>query len=197
MKRLKLALNYKRMDDSALVVFATLIYNAMMGNANFGTPYPTLAVLLAAIHDLDAAILSPHPSSVVTKTKRITLEKILLALKTYVELESKDVAEVATSSGFSLRAETSKKPKTFTVTQGEMSGSVDIECVYAGRGACYVWEFINDPINTNTWQQFKITNTSGTQKTGLTAGNKYWFRVKAIVNDTEQSYSDPYMIHVI
>lgn len=121
---------------------------------------------------------------------------MLYALKAQVELECNDDEEVASSSGFPLSTPRVIKSKTFSIKQGSQSGTIDIQCVYA-RGAAYVWEQISDPINSNTWQQIAVTNTSSLNVTGLTAGNKYWFRVKAVVNDQAQAYSDPYMIHVI
>ena len=196
MKRVKLALNYKGLDDSGKVVFANAILQNMTANANYPNPSPTLLVLQTAIADLDASIKMQYPSNVSIKTKAMFLEKVLYALKGYIELECGDDEDKATSSGFSLKIATVHKPKVFSVKQGKVSGSVDLECAYKVRAA-YVWEYINDPINQNTWQQFKITNTTNTTISGLVQGNKYWFRVKTIVKDQEQGYSDPYMVHVV
>ena len=71
-----------------------------------------------------------------------------------------------------------------------------MQCVYE-KGAAYIWEQISDPINANTWQQIAITNTTSLSVPGLVAGNKYWFRARAVVKDELLSYSDPYMIHVV
>ena len=196
MKRVKLSLNYKGLDHSGKVVFANNVYNATNGNSQLPNSTGFMPLLQTAITDLDAAIKAPNPSMVTIKAKEVQLEKVLYALKAQVELECNDDEEIATSSGFSLSTQRVNKSKAFSIQQGNQSGTVDIQCVYVRSGA-YVWEQISDPINTNTWQQIAVTNTSALSVTGLVAGNKYWFRVKAIVHDVPQAYSDPYMIHVI
>ena len=196
MKRVKLSLFYKGLDHSGKVVFATNVYNNIAGNSKLPNCASLLPLLLTATADLDAAIKAPNPSAIVIKAKEIQLEKVLYALKAQVELECNDDEEVAVSSGFALSIIRVGKSQVFTATQGKLSGTVDLTCVYV-KGAAYVWEMINDPINTNTWQQIRITNTTSIQVTGLSVGNKYWFRAKAIVKDEEQTYSDPYMVHVI
>lgn len=196
MKRVKLSLFYKGLDHSGKVVFATNVYNNMISNSKLPNSATLLPTLLIAISDLDAAIKAPNPSAVVIRAKEIQLEKVLYALKAQVELECNDNEEVAVSSGFALSTPRISKSQMFTATQGKLSGTVDLTCVYV-KGAAYVWEMISDPINTNSWQQIRITNTTSIQVTGLSVGNKYWFRAKAIVKDEEQTYSDPYMVHVI
>ena len=124
------------------------------------------------------------------------VEKVLYAIKGLVELDCNDNEDYAVSSGFDLVSPHVTKPQVFSVTQGAQSGSVDVQCVYV-KGAAYVWEQISDPINTNTWQQIAVTNSTSLSVTGLVAGNKYWFRATTIVKDLIQSTSDPYMIYVI
>jgi hypothetical protein len=121
---------------------------------------------------------------------------VLYVIKAQVELECNDDEEIAVNSGFDLATPRSAKSKIFTVSQGQLSGTVNLQCVFI-RNAAYVWEQISDPINTNTWVQIGITNTTNLAVANLVAGNKYWFRAKAIVKDVQQAYSDPYMIHVI
>ena len=197
MKRIKLALNFKGLDHSGKVVAANTIYNAMNANVN----YPSLSTLVTnlgiATTDLDNAIKAEHPNVIVIKSKEIYLEKLLIAIKANVELLCNDDESIAISSGFTLVQNSTPKPKTFNATQGVLPSTVDLECPFANLRAAYVWEMISDPINANTWQQIKITNTTATQITGLVSGQKYWFRVKAIVKDQEQAYCDPHMVHVI
>lgn len=196
MKRVKLSLNYKGLDHSAKVVFGNLVYNNLQGNSKLPNCAGLLPTLLIAINDLDAAIKATNPIVITIKAKEVQLEKVLYALKAQVELECNDDEEIAISSGFSLSTPRIVKSQVFNATQGSLSGTVDLVCPYT-RGAAYVWEIIADPINNNTWQLLKITNTTGFTTTGLVAGNKYWFRCKAIVKDVEQSYTDPHQVHVV
>lgn len=197
MKRIKLALNFKGLDHSGKVVAANTIYIAMNANVN----YPSLSTLVTnlgiATTDLDNVIKAEHPNVIVIKSKEIYLEKLLIAIKANVELLCNDDESIAVSSGFALVQNSTPKPKVFNATQGVLPGTVDLECPFANLRAAYVWEIISDPISVNTWQQLKITNTTATQIIGLVSGQKYWFRVKAIVKDQEQAYTDPHMVHVI
>ena len=196
MKRVKLSLNYKGLDASGKRVFGNTILTKLTGNANYPTPSPSLLVLQTAINNLDAAINDPNPSTVTIESKELYLEKVLYALKGYVEFACDDDVEKAVSSGFELSKNSGTRPKLFTVKQGQLSGSVELQCPYKANAA-YVWEYINDPINQNTWVQFKVSNGTTVTLSGLTPGTKYWFRVKTIVQDVEQPYTDPHQVHVV
>lgn len=196
MKRVKLSLNYKGLDPSGKLVFGNKVKTSLTGNTHLPAAVAMLPKLTTALTDLSTAINAVNPNTVTIKSKVIQLEKILYAMKAQVELDCNDNEDYAVSSGFDLSNPKVNKPQVFSVTQGTQSGSVDLQCVYI-KGAAYLWEQINDPINTGTWGQISVTNTTGLNVTGLIAGNKYWFRAIAVVKDALQTYSDPYMIHVI
>lgn len=196
MKRVKMSLHYKGLDPSGKVVFGTKVVSNLTSNSQLPISAALLPQLTAAINSLDSAIKAPNPNYTTIKAKEIQLEKVLYVIKAQVELECNDDEEIAVNSGFDLATPRSSKPQVFSVSQGQLSGTVDLQCVFVPRAA-YVWEQISDPINSNTWQQIGVTNTTNLPVTNLVAGNKYWFRAKAIVKDIEQAYSDPYMIHVI
>lgn len=196
MNRVKLALNLNGLDASGKKVFGNKILTAITGNVNFTTPSPPLATLLTAINNLNAAINATVPSTIDIKSKEVYLEQVLNALKGYVEFACNNDEAIAVTSGFELRKPSPKKPKSFSAIQGEVSGVVHLQCPHIKKAA-YVWEYINDPINQNTWLQFKVTNTTTTTISGLMAGNKYWFRVKAIVADEDKAYTDPFLVHVV
>jgi predicted phage tail protein len=149
-----------------------------------------LPKLTTALADLSTAINAVNPNTVTIKVKAVQLEKVFYAMKEQVELDCNDNEDYAVSSGFDLSHPKLNKPKVFSVTQVSQSGSVDLQCVYA-KGAAYIWEQISDPINANTWGQIGVTNSKGLSVIGLKAGNKYWFRARAVVKDILQTYSDP------
>ena len=74
------------------------------------------------------------------------------------------------------------KPKVFNATQGSLSGTVDLQCPFVVGHAAYIWEMIADPINANTWQQIKVTNTTSYTMSGLTPSNKFDFLIVALSN---------------
>ncbi len=197
MKRIKLALNLRGLDPSGTELYANTILTALTNNTNFTGVAGYLPTLGTGIADLRSALTAVQPSSVAIQKRVVYVEKVLNAIKGIVELECADDEEKALSSGFALKQGSAVKPKSFDAVQGSTSGTVDLECPYAGTRAAYVWEMTTDLAVASGWQQFKITNTTSTQASGLAPGIKYWFRVKAVVHDEEQPYSDPHLVHVV
>jgi hypothetical protein len=197
MTRIKLASYTAGLDPSGIAIYANTVFTDMTGNSHYPDATKYLNMLNVAKGELNAALNAAVPSTVTIKSKVLQIKKVLNALRAYVELVCNDDETVAASSGFAIVQGATHSAKTFAVTQGQLSGSVSLECEYAGARAAYIWEMAADPLSANTWQQFKITTSTVAELSGLTPGNKYWFRVKAIVKDKEQAYSDPYMIHVI
>ncbi len=197
MKRIKLALNLKGLDPSGTELYANSIFMALTNNTNFPGAATYLASLGTGISDLHTALTAAQPNSTTIQKRVIYLEKVLIALKGHVELECGDDEEKALSSGFMLRQSRNAKPKIFDAIQGSTSGSVDLICPYAGNHAAYVWEMTTDISVATDWKQFKVSNTTSTHINGLSPGIKYWFRVKAILHDEEQPYSDPHLVHVV
>lgn len=195
MKTVRLAAYISGLDASGIEVYSHSVLLAMTGNSNFTTPYPSLPVLQTAITELNLAINAAVPSTVTINAKVNYLKKVLNAMKAYVILESDDDADKAASSGFALVEGKTHAAQTFVARQGSVSGTVDLECAYAGNRAAYWWEMSPDPISA--WQLVTVTNNSVNTVTGLTPGNKYWFRLRAIVKDKPQDYSDPAIVHVV
>lgn len=197
MKQVKLALNIQGLDPNGIDVFANTIIMALTGNTNFPIAVSYLPKLGAARTDLHNAITEASPKPLKIKSKVKVVEKVLQLIKATAEFEANDDEVKAASSGFDIKHTVVPKPKVFNVTQGSVSGSVNLECPYAGSRAGYVWEMVTDPINSGSWQLLKVTNNASYTATGLTPGVKYWFRVKAIIKDEDQEYSDPHMLMVV
>lgn len=195
--QIKLALNIQGLDANGIYMYANDVKVALTGNANFPISQTYLAALTTARTDLYNAITELVPNSIKIKSKVKKVVKILLFIKANAEYEANDDELKAITSGFVIKQSSIQKPKVFNATQGQVSGSVYLESPYAGSRASYVWEIITDPINLNTWSQLKVTNNASYTVTGLTPGVKYWFRVKAIIKDEDQPYTDPHMVHVV
>jgi hypothetical protein len=197
MKQIKLALNMEGLDPSGTELQANTIYMALTSTTNFPGLAPYLPILATGISDLRSALTAPQYASVAVHNRVIHVRKVLNAIKGLVELECGNDEEKALSSGFTLRQGNSIKPKSFNAVQGNVSGTVDLVCPFAGTRAAYVWELTTDISVATDWKQFKISNTTSTQVSGLSPGIRYWFRVRAIVQDEEQPYSDPHLVHVV
>ena len=197
MRQIKLALGIEGLDPSGVEVFAGTIETGLTGNAALPNAASYVPMLSAGKLALRNAIHATHPDPLTIKGALQYVVKVLNVMKSAVELECDNDEVKATSSGFAIKQAGIPKPKLFNAKQGSLSGTVDLQCPYAAGHAAYVWEMVADPIHANTWQQIKISNNTSYTMTGLTAGNKYWFRVKAIIKDIEQPYTDPHMVHVV
>ncbi len=197
MKRIKLALNLTGLDPSGTELYANDILMALTNNPNFTGLAAYLPLLGTGIGDLRNLLISPQPNSIAIRKRVFYIEQVLNAIKGIVELECDGDEEKALSSGFSLRQSSSIKPKSFDAAQGSVSGTVDLVCPFAGSRAAYVWEVTTDISVNADWRLLKVSNTTSTQVSGLAAGIRHWFRVKAIVHDEEQPYSDPHLVHVV
>lgn len=196
MKQMKLVLNMRDLDPSGTELYANGILMALTNTTNFTGTAVYLPTLGTGLSDLRSALTATQPNPVAIRNRVAYIVRVLNILKGIVELESGDDEEKALSSGFQLRRSTSVKPNSFDAVQGSASGTVDLVCPFAGTRAAYVWEMTTD-VSVGDWKQFKITNTTATQISGLSPGTRYWFRVKAIVHDEEQAYTDPHLVHVV
>lgn len=196
MKQIKLALNLEGLDPSGTELYANGILMSLTNNTRFSGTTAYLPTLTTGLSDLRSALTATPSNPVAIRNRVAYVVKVLHILKGIVELESGDDEEKALSSGFQLRQSGSAKPKSFDAVQGSTSGTVDLVCPFSGSRAAYVWEMTTD-VSVGDWKQFKITNTTATQISGLSPGVKYWFRVKAIVHDEEQPYTDPHLVHVV
>ena len=197
MRQTKLVLGIEGLDPSGVEVFAGTIETGLTGNAALPNSAGYVSKLSAARSALYSAIHAAHPDPLTIKGAQQYVVKVLNLIRVSVELECDNDAVKATSSGFAIKQPGLPKAKVFNASQGSLSGTVNLQSPYAGPHAAYVWEMIADPIHANTWQQLKVTNNTRYSVAGLTPGNKYWFRVKAIVKDEEQPYTDPHMLHVV
>lgn len=193
---MKLVLNMRDLDPSGAELYANGILMALTNTTNFSGTAVYLPTLSTGLSDLRSALTATQPNPVAIRNRVAYIVRVLNILKGIVELESGDDEEKALSSGFQLRRSTSVKPNSFDAVQGSASGTVDLVCPFAGTRAAYVWEMTTD-VSVGDWKQFKITNTTAAQISGLSPGTRYWFRVKAIVHDEEQAYTDPHLVHVV
>lgn len=196
MKQIKLVLNIDGLDPSGIEVKAGTIITGLTGNANLpNTATIYVPLLTSAKNALNDAIHAEHPDTLVIIQAKSKVVKVLNAIKASVELECNNNDVIAASCGLELKQNVTIKPKVFTAVQGTLSGTVNLTSPYAGSHAAYVWEMSSDPIST--WSLLKITNNTSCTISDLVVGNKYWFRVKAIVYDVEQPYTAPHMVHVV
>lgn len=201
----KVKLDLKAKDYTTLRTFAQGHRDAMVGNTNYPTPAPTVAVfdpsLLAFSEKLDevsAAEVALQTLRAERDALRLDLEKNLNGRGTYVDTASAgDLAKIL-SAAFEVQADATpttsmEKPRDFAATMGDEEGEIDVSCHSVPKAKSYLIEMRehSDTAAPGPWTLAKISGRSSASITGMTSGQKYAFRIRAIgPNDLESPWSE-------
>src|SRR5437867_707918 len=101
MAKYKVKLGLQERDVPDKVEFGGAVHGAMTGNANFTTPNPSLADLLAATGDLDTAFInSKHGvlSTTTLHTAEGAFDELMTALGNYVDSIAKGKKDIIESA---------------------------------------------------------------------------------------------------
>ena len=185
-----------KLTPTQLVALSTHIVESMTTNAHFPNPQPVLANITTQAQALDAAYLASLTHLKGTSDKTSVARKVLaLSLKTlsgYVEgianLDPDNAENIIISAGMPVKRPSVHGPKIFTVKPGKASGSVNLDSK-AGKGAVYVYEMTTDPNTPASWTNIYIGKTTRFLKTGLSSGQRYYFRVAVIIKGIQQPWS--------
>ncbi|HEV7230789.1 MAG TPA: fibronectin type III domain-containing protein, partial [Bacteroidia bacterium] len=120
---------------------------------------------------------------------------LALSLKTlsgYVEgianLDPVNAENIIISAGMAVKKPSVHGPKLFTVKPGKAAGSVNLDSK-AEKGAVYVYEMTTDPNTPTSWANIYIGKTTKFLKTGLSSGQRYYFRVAVIIKGVQEPWS--------
>jgi hypothetical protein len=188
----------------ALISFGRFIVASMTDNPFFPKPTPAIAKVEAAVDALDeaetiargktskfAAARDPARNALLTILKR------LMAHVQGVADDEPDPVRAATmieSSGFALHRDTTPPRRGFRLKAGRVSGTVLIFVAALAKRVRYEWQWSDD--GGNTWHDLPSTLEAKTSVSGLTAGKRYWFRFRGLVNKDWNDWSDPASIIV-
>lgn len=201
MKRVKLNLSRKR--DSQLLTFSQQHITAMDGNANFPTPLPA-AVDYQALHDdfeakLDAAEMSQQECRqkfVDKDAARAALESALKQRGGYIESTSAGDEAMILSSNLPVRNTPAPigvlpAPTGLEAFTNGFEGQVQLSWDSVRGAKSYEIQLSPDPNTPSSWST--ATSRTGTKATlsGLTAGARCWFRVRALGAAGFSEWSDP------
>lgn len=201
----KVKLDLQRKDFVLLRTFAQNHREAMVGNANYPTPEPTVLVYDAALttysnklDEVSAAEVTLQMLRAERDALRITLEGNLNGRGTYVDTTSGgDLAKIL-SAAFEVQAGATpttsmEKPYDVSATMGDNPGEIDVSCHSVPKTRSYIIEMRghSDVAAPGSWTQAKISGRSSATIAGLTSGMKYAFRIRALgPNDLESPWSD-------
>jgi hypothetical protein len=172
--------------NPALITYAQGIVKGMTGNAYFATPSPTLAVLTAAIADLQTtetlALTRAKGAAVLRNEKRATLVSLLQQERSYVQgiadLNPENGGSIIQSAGLAVKKVPVHPPRVFAAKAGAVSGSVTLVVPSAGTRSSYEWESSTD--GAKAWVAMPPTIQAKTSITGLTPGSSVQFRYRAV-----------------
>jgi hypothetical protein len=171
---------------------------SMTGNVHFPTPNPALSVVTAANNTLetsyDAAQLKTkgfaQKRNADLKALKIQLNLLAAYVVSIANQDPNNAENIILSAGMALKKHTPPQPKVFTVKQGKLSGSVNLDSK-AQKRAFYIYQMTTDITNPASW----VTIYNGTKvrftKTGLAVGSHPYFRVAVVTVTGQGDFSLP------
>lgn len=194
----KLIITFERLSESDFQTKAGVIVAALTGNANFPEPWPAQVPSLAQITDALNTYRAAYHAALTRDTSKIsqrnaarqTLTDLLKRLAPYLEAIAQGNPDVLATSGYDLRHDTTRggnntvpeAPSDFRVSHGQLSGTLDVHTAkLPGAGSYEVHLSQGDPSVEANWK-LVITSTicNHIPLSGLTPGQTYWLRLRAI-----------------
>ena len=195
----KVTTNFGKYKDTDLNQKAQHIVDSLTGNAHFPTPAPALTVLQTAITDyanaLAKAVDGSKEDTVLKNQARDGLEKLLVKLALYVQLNSNDDPAIILRSGFDISKPHAPigvvpKPDGFTVIAGQEKGSIDLGLNTVTGAVGYQYEYTDAPLTATSVWAVIVDTSGGITIHHLQSGKEYAFRVAAVGSDPSRVYSD-------
>ncbi|MEY3898734.1 MAG: hypothetical protein RLZZ214_4256 [Verrucomicrobiota bacterium] len=201
----KVKLDLKAKDFQQLQNYAKSHRDAMVGNLNFVTPMPTVAVYDAAyssyagkMDEIAAAEVALQTLRAERDGMRVVMESNLNGRGSYVETQSQGEASQILSAAFEIQADATPttsmdKPYNMAATMGNNDGEIDVSCHAVPKAKSYIYEIRehSDTAAPGPWGGAKFGTRSSMTFSGLVSGRKYAFRVRALgPNELESPWSD-------
>jgi hypothetical protein len=185
-----------------VIIEAKVVTTAMDGNANFPSPNPTIATVIATTQKLYAAETAAADRQVgATGDRDVVLAQLLAQLhqlKAYVQqvadADSENARSIIESAGMKVKKPTSYSKLPFVVKHGAVSGVVEASVKAIGRRAAYWWQW---SLDQQTWTDGGQTLQSKTTFTNLQPGKTYYFRYATLTKDGKGDWSVPVSLIVI
>ena len=204
-KMAKVKLGLGGMTPDEILSLTNQIITAMTGNANFTTPSPTLASINTALTTATNKVAAQKAAQQAAKQTTDDRDAAITALVTLVTSLSDYVANVTQgnrvkieSAGMSVKASAAPigplpQVQNLSITAGDAEGRLDLQWDPVRGTKNYQVQMSTDPNDATKWKLMESCSGSKLSLTGLTSGQKVWFRVRAkapkAVNDG--AWSDP------
>jgi len=176
-----------------LVAFSKNVLAALTNNAHFPSPDPTLAVFSTDITAFDQTETTSFKDPSETAQRNTTKLKVVQDLhhladyvQSIAETAGDDSVAVITSSGFNVRKRAVVDKPAFAAKDGPTSGSVRLAAKAVAHVATYYWEY---SLDAKTWTRAPDTLKAGVTISGLTPGQLYSFRFRALTRTQAGDFS--------
>jgi hypothetical protein len=185
----------------ALILKTHGILDGMAGNPYFPDPTPSLAVVAAALAELEEAqivsLSRTRGTCQVRDDKRKVLGRLLGQLRGYVQsvadANPEHAGSIIEGSGMSEKRAAVQHKAPFALTRGPVSGSVVLKVRSAGDRARYAWQWSTDGV---LWHDAPPTQQAQTTIKGLPVGKRCWFRFRVTLKDGVKDWSQALSIVV-
>jgi hypothetical protein len=182
----------------ALIAQVRAILQCSTNNALLPNPTPPLATLRAAVDALAAAQVATLTRRVGTTAVREecldVVRSLVGELASYVQAQADaDVDQapvIIESSGFSIRAASTRRKLGFVVKQGRVSGTAIVEVLAVAKRASYEHRWSAD--GGKTWNPAGVTLQTKMTIRGLPVGVSVLFTCRPCTKSGEGDWMEPY-----
>jgi len=169
------------------IVKTRFIVTSMTGNANFGTPSPTMATITNNVNALELASIAAKgggkDETANMRAKEAVLDLSLQLLGYYVAITASaspaNAEAIILSAGMDVRSKGSNSARSFEVTATGNIGEVLLQRESVIRGV-YEYQMSIDPSSDANWQRIYSGTRNRFVKSGLVSGTRYYFRSAGI-----------------
>lgn len=196
----KVKIGFSKLQVPQQVERSRLITTRMTGNANFATPVPTVADVIAATNALETAYNESRGRDKnkvqIMRLRRAEMLALIVQLAGYVQSITEGDGEKILSSGFDVVRRGEPQPPVGKVlnvraSNGPLSGAIKLLWNKTTGVRVYIVEYTTDPIVPGGFREHSITSKTRIVMFDFTPGTKYWLRVAAIGKDGRGDWSDP------
>ncbi len=186
-----------------IIQFMQQIVDAMTGNASYPTPAPTLSSVTNKMIALGSAYTDGQAARLESLQKTQTLvdvdteaDDLLGLLAAYVDNASGGDATVIQSAGMQVRSEPAPvgplpAPENLRPVEGEMPGEVALQWNPVSNAKSYSLQQTQDITVPASWVHVLNCTKGKLSVSGLTVGQRYWFRVAAVGSAGQGPFGEP------
>jgi hypothetical protein len=190
------ALGLSQQSVSQIITSANHYVQCMTGNVHFPAPTPTLAAVDAQILVLTAAYNvsltrvkgAANKMHVELSTLKVLLKGLAGYVETMANADPQNAENIINSSGMPVKKTPVHQPKIFSAVAMKTPGMVRLNSKAVPR-ASYVYEMTTDLTNAASWTNIFIGGQVKFDKTGLTSGTRYYFRVAVSIKGVLSAWS--------